>query len=126
MIPKICLFAIISVLLSVLLGSLGFKSKGLFITLAALLMLGVLQNDLSNIFGEIISFSESAGITDATKTALRVVGLGYVFGFTSEICLSLGEPLIASVVTAAGRVQLLAVVYPYIQDVVKLGVELLS
>ena len=126
MIPKICLFAIISVLLSVLLGSLGFKSKGLFITLAALLMLGVLQNDLSNIFGEIISFSESAGITDATRTALRVVGLGYVFGFTSEICLSLGEPLIASVVTAAGRVQLLAVVYPYIQDVVKLGVELLS
>ena len=126
MIPKICLFAIISVLLVVLLGSLGFKSKGLFITLAALLMLGVLQNDLSNIFGEIISFSESAGITDATKTALRVVGLGYVFGFTSEICLSLGEPLIASVVTAAGRVQLLVVVYPYIRDVVKLGVELLS
>ena len=126
MIPKICLFAIISVLLAVLLGSLGFKSKGLFITLAALLMLGVLQNDLSNIFGEIISFSESAGITDATKTALRVVGLGYVFGFTSEICLSLGEPLIASVVTAAGRVQLLVVVYPYILDVVKLGVELLS
>ena len=126
MIPKICLFAIISVLLAVLLGSLGFKSKGLFVTLTALLMLGVLQNDLSNIFGEIISFSESAGITDATKTALRVVGLGYVFGFTSEICLSLGEPLIASVVTAAGRVQLLVVVYPYIRDVVKLGVELLS
>ena len=126
MIPKICLFAIISVLLAVLLGSLGFKSKGLFITLAALLMLGTLQNDLSNIFGEIVSFSESAGITDATKTALRVVGLGYVFGFTSEICLSLGEPLIASVVTAAGRVQLLVVVYPYIRDVVKLGVELLS
>lgn len=126
MIPKICLFAIISVLLAVLLGALGFKSKGLFIILAALLMLGALQNDLSNIFGEIITFSESAGITDATKTALRVIGLGYVFGFTSEICLSLGEPLIASVVTAAGRVQLLVVVYPYIRDVVKLGAELLS
>ena len=126
MIPKICLFAIISVLLSVLLGALGFKSKGLFITLASLVMLGTLGNDLSNIFGEIITFSESAGITDATRTALRVIGLGYVFGFTSEICLSLGEPLIASVVTAAGRVHLLVVVYPYIQDVVKLGVELLS
>ena len=126
MIPKICLFAIISVLLSVLLGSLGFKSKGLFITLVALIMLGALGEGLSNIFGEILSFSEMAGITDAAKSALRVIGLGYVFGFTSEICLSLGEPLIASVVTAAGRVQLLVVVYPYIQDVVKLGVELLS
>ena len=126
MIPKICLFAIISVLLSVLLGSLGFKSKGLFITLVALIMLGSLGEGLSDIFGEILSFSEMAGITDAAKSALRVIGLGYVFGFTSEICLSLGEPLIASVVTAAGRVQLLVVVYPYIQDVVKLGVELLS
>ena len=126
MIPKICLFAILSVLLSVLLGSLGFKSKGLFITLVALIMLGVLGDGLSNVFGKILTFSEMAGITDAAKSALRVIGLGYVFGFTSEICLSLGEPLIASVVTAAGRVQLLVVVYPYIQDVVKLGVELLS
>ena len=126
MIPKICLFAIISVLLSVLLGSLGFKSKGLFITLVALIMLGVLGDGLSNVFGEILSFSEMAGITDAAKSALRVIGLGYVFSFTSEICLSLGEPLIASVVTAAGRVQLLVVVYPYIEDVVKLGSELLS
>ena len=126
MIPKICLFAIISVLLSVLLGSLGFKSKGLFITLVALIMLGSLGEGLSDISGEILSFSDMAGITDAAKSALRVIGLGYVFGFTSEICLSLGEPLIASVVTAAGRVQLLVVVYPYIQDVVKLGSELLS
>ena len=126
MIPKICLFALISVLLSVLLSSLGFKSKGLYITLVALLMLGALGDGLSGIFGEILAFSETAGISDAAKTALRVIALGYVFGFTSEICLSLGEPLIASVVTAAGRVELMVVVYPYIRQVVKLGVELLS
>ena len=126
MIPKICLFALASVLLSVLLASLGFKSKGLFITLAALVMLGTLGEGVSDVFDKILSFSEGAGIADAVKTALRVIGLGYVFGFTSEICLSLGEPLIASVVTAAGRVQLVLVVFPYIQDVVKLGMELLS
>lgn len=126
MIPKICLFALASVLLSVLLASLGFKSKGLFITLAALVMLGTLGEGVSDVFDKILYFSEGAGITDAVKTALRVIGLGYVFGFTSEICLSLGEPLIASVVTAAGRVQLVLVVFPYIQEVVKLGMELLS
>ena len=126
MIPKICLFALASVLLSVLLASLGFKSKGLFITLAALVMLGTLGEGVSDVFDKILSFSEGVGITDVVKTALRVIGLGYVFGFTSEICLSLGEPLIASVVTAAGRVQLVLVVFPYIQEVVKLGMELLS
>lgn len=126
MIPKICLFALISVLLSALLSGFGFKSKGLFATLAALLMLGVLTEGISGIFADILSLTSAAGITDAAKSALRVVALGYVFGFTSEICLSLGEPLIASIVTAAGRVQLFVIVYPYIEGVVKLGMELLS
>ncbi len=126
MIPKICLFALVCVLLSALLSGLGFKSKGLFATLAALMMLGAMTDGISEVFGGILSFASTAGITDAAKTALRVVGLGYVFGFTSEICLSLGEPLIASIVTAAGRIQLIVVVYPYIEGVVKLGGELLS
>ena len=126
MIPKICVFALISVLLSVLLSSLGFKSKGLFATLAALVMLALLTDGIKDAFDGILSLTAMAGITDAAKTALRVVGLGYVFSFTSEICLSLGEPLIASVVTAAGRLEILVVVYPYIEKIAVLGVELLS
>ena len=126
MIPKICIFALISVLLSVLLSSLGFKSKGLFVTLAALLMLSALADGIKETFEDVLSLTAMAGITDAAKSALRVVALGYVFSFTSEICLSLGEPLIASVVTAAGRLEILVVTFPYIEKIVGIGVELLS
>ena len=54
------------------------------------------------------------------------MGLGYVFGFTSEICSELGEGVIASAVTAAGRVQIFLVAYPYFEKIIKLGVELLE
>lgn len=126
MIPKICLFALVSVLILALLDRLGFRGKSVFATLCILLMLISLTEGLSSGLGGIISLAERAGITDAAGCALKAVGLGYVFGFTSEICTSLGEGTIASVVTAAGRVQIFLVAYPYFEKIVKLGVELLE
>lgn len=126
MIPKICIFALICALLAALLDGLGYKSKGLFAVLAAIMLIGTLGDGLSDIFGGILSIGEASGITDAAKSALRAVGLGYIFGFTAEICASLGEGLIASVVTAAGRVQIFLVAYPYIEKILRLGGELLQ
>ena len=126
MIPKICLFALVSVLILALLDRLGFRGKSVFATLCILLMLISLTEGLSSGLGGIISLAERAGITDAAGCALKAVGLGYVFGFTSEICTSLGEGTIASMVTVAGRVQIFLVAYPYFEKIVKLGVELLE
>ena len=126
MIPRICLFALICVLLAALLHGMGYKSVGLFVVFASLLILSALGGGVADIFGGIASFAEVAGITDAAASALRVVGLGYIFGFTADVCSSLGNSLVASVVTVAGRVEMLLVALPYIQRVVRLGAELLS
>ena len=126
MIPRICLFAILCVLLSALLDGMGFKSKGLFSLLCALLMLLSLADSLGELYGGILSLVKKAGITDSAACALKAVGLGYVFGFTADVCASLGEGLIATVVTAVGRVQIFLLAYPYFEKIVKLGVELLQ
>lgn len=125
MIPKICLFALICVLLNVILDGLGFKSKGIFALLCAVLMLISFFDSLSGSFSGIIALTERAGINDAAACALRAIGLGYIFGFTSEICQSLGEGLVASVLTAVGRLQIFLVAYPYFEKIVNLGAELL-
>ena len=57
---------------------------------------------------------------------VRAVGLGYVFGFTSDICNSLGESTLASLVTAVGRVEIFLLALPYFVKTVELGVELLT
>lgn len=126
MMPRICLFALVCCLIGVLLKSMGFGSVGLITTLSALLILSAVSGGFADIFGSLASFSQGAGITEAAKSALRVVGLGYIFGFTAEICTSLGESFVASVVTTAGRVEMFLVALPYIKRVVELGAELLS
>ena len=126
MIPKICAVAILSVILCAALDGMGFRSKGLFATLCALMMLSAIGEPLSDLFGSALSVAERTGISDMAKSALRAVGLGYVFGFTADLCSSLGENLIAKVVTAVGRVQIFLVAFPYFEKMVALGTELLE
>lgn len=126
MIIKVCAVALISAILCALLGSLGFKSKGLFATLCALMLISSLGDSLSELFGSALSLAERTGITDVATCAFRAVGLGYVFGFTAEICQSLGENTIASAVTAVGRVEIFLVAYPYFEKIIALGTELLG
>lgn len=126
MIPRICAVALLCVILCATLEALGFKSKGLFATLCALMILSALGDSLSSLFGSALAIAERTGITDAASCALRAVGLGYVFGFTADVCSSLGEGVIAKAVTAVGRVQIFLVAYPYFEKIIALGVELLG
>lgn len=118
--------ALISAMLCAVLSSLGFKSKGFFATLCALMLFSALGDSLSELFGSAASLAERTGISDAASCALRAVGLGYVFGFTADVCQSLGENTIASAVTAVGRVQIFLVAYPYFERIIALGTELLE
>ena len=126
MIPKICAAALICVVLCATLDGLGFKSKGLFATLCCLVLLSALGDSLSELFGSALSIAERAGISEAASCALRAVGLGYVFGFTADVCSSLGEGVIANAVTLVGRAQIFLVAYPYFDKLVRLGAELLQ
>lgn len=118
--------ALICVTLCVLLDSLGFRSKGLFVTLSVIIIFSMLGDSLTKVFSGILKLSERTGITDAAKTAIKAVGLGYIFGITADICDSLGERMIASAVTAVGRVQIFLVAYPYLEKIIALGIELIG
>ncbi len=126
MIPKVCAAAIVSVALCVVLDSLGFRQKGLFAALCALLMLSAVGDSLSSLFGSVLSITEQVGISEAAGCALRAIGLGYVFGFTADVCRSLGESLIAKVVEVVGRVQIFMVAFPFFEKMILLGKELLE
>lgn len=118
--------AIICTILCSLLSSLGFKSKGLFATLSAIVIFSLLGENLVEVVTGILNISEKTGVNEAAKCALRAVGLGYVYGITADICDSLGERIIASAVTLVGRMQIFLVSYPYFEKIVSLGIELIE
>lgn len=126
MIPRVCALALIAVILLSLLGELGFKSKRLFATLCTVILLSALIQPLSDLLSRLGLLSESAGISEAAACALKAVGLGYIFGFTSDVCLSLGESGIASAVQLIGRVQIFLVAWPFFEKIIDLGSELLK
>lgn len=126
MIIRVAVSAILCALLCALLDGAGFKSKGLFTTLCILIMFVSLSDTLSDLFSGIMSLAERTGIKEAASCAIRVVGLGYIFGITSDLCDSLGERAIASAVTVVGRIQIFLVAYPYFEKIISLGIELIK
>ena len=123
---RVCAAAIICALLCALLDGLGYKSKGLFATLCAIIIFSLLGESLSELFSRVTTLAERTGIADAAACALKAIGLGYVFGITSDICDSLGEKAISSAVTAVGRILIFLVAYPYFEKTIALGLKLIE
>lgn len=126
MISKTVGVALVCAILSALLDGLGFKSRRLFSTLSAIVIMVGLIGGVSELLGSVMKIADDTGIGEVADRAVRAVGLGYVFGFTSDICNSLGEGTLATLVTAAGRVEIFLLALPYFVKTVELGVELLS
>ena len=126
MIMRACALALLAVILGAVLSELGFKSKKLLSTLAALLIVSMLWGEVAHLVDKLGTFSEMAGIGDAAKCALKVVGLGYVFGFTSDVCREMGEGGVASAVGIVGRVETFLVVMPYLEKSLELGAQMLK
>lgn len=124
MIPRICGVALLCVLLSVILDKMGFRSGGLFGVLCSLLVLSSLADSFIEMSSPLLSLADSVGISEAAAASLRAIGLGYVFGFTSDICQSLGESTLARAVVIVGRIEIFLVAYPYFEKLISLGVEL--
>ena len=126
MIPKICAFAIVSSLLAVFLGDLGFKNKKLISILSSVLILSAANEGVGVFVNKVTDLSKVAGISEACLCALKAVGLGYVFGFTADVCTELGEVGVAKAVTIAGKLEILIVALPYFEKAIELGFELLK
>ena len=126
MISKAIGVALVSAILSALLDGLGFKSRRLFSTLSAIIVMVGLVSSVSELLESVMKIACDTEIAEAADKATRAVGLGYVFGFTSDICNSLGESTLASLVTAVGRVEIFLLALPYFVKTIEVGVELLS
>ena len=126
MIMRACALALLAVTVGAVLSDLGFKNKKLLCVLASIIILSILGDSLATLVGKITAFSEIAGIMDASKCAMKVVGLGYVFGFTSDVCRELGEGGIANAVGLVGRVETFLAVFPYFEKTLEIGAGLLK
>ena len=115
--------AVLMASLALVLREIGYRGAGVFSVISMVVILissfeklGEVINGLFNIS----SFSEA--LEEKIGIALKIVGISYVFGISSDICRNLGE----GGIEVAGRVEILLISFPLVEEIFEIGVELLG
>ena len=109
-----------------LLKSFGWRGAPVFTAVALILFIGEAKSELEYMFASIKKIGTESGIEDALSAAIKVLGIGYLFGICADICRELFETGIAKAVEVVGRVEIIAVVIPYFEEIIKVGIGLIK
>ena len=126
MIPRVCAIAVVGAIVIKTLSEMGLKSISAVKTLVLVLILTASAEPLSQMLRLVSSIEVNEDVSEGIVVMTKGVGLGYVFGFTSDICASLGEGELASGVVTVGRVQIFLLALPYLTKIIALGLELMG
>ncbi len=126
MIFKILGISLVLLASAVLLRSFGWRGAPVFACIAALLLLSSAVSGLAPLAGSEIFKKYGSSLEAPVSACLKILGLGYLFGIVSDICRELGEGGIAKAVEIVGRVEIIAVIIPFFEEIIRLGVELIE
>lgn len=126
MIIKLCMTAVLMAVVGVLLSAVGWKYKGVYSVLCIIILLSGLGEGLSALFSRIFGLTDAAGVSDVAACALKIVGVGYVFGISSEIATELGEGGIARGLTVISKCEMMLITLPYLSEILSFGMEFIK
>ena len=123
MIAKAVGIIILLAVTAFLLRGFGWQGAAVFAATSCTLLLSEALVPLSHIFSSVKAIGSTSNITEPLGAAIKVLGIGYLFGMCADVCRDLGEGGIAKAAEAVGRVEIIAVVLPYFEEIIRLGVE---
>lgn len=109
-----------------ILRSLGWRGAPVFAVICSVVLLTEASHILGGVLDSIGFLYNEGGIKDGVGAALKVLGLGYLFGISADVCRELGEAGIAKSLEIAGRVEIIAVALPFWKEIIEVGVELIG
>ena len=123
---KVVAIALLGALVGVLLRECGFRGSAMLSAVTAVIALTVAISAASEILSFATELSVSAGVAEAGAVALKLFGIGYLFGFATDTCEALGERTLSSVVALCGRIESALLVIPYFRKILSLAISLLE
>ena len=119
---RYCALGIAAAFFGFVLRSLGWSGAKVLSTVGVvgLAAVGVgVFGSLTDIFG---SVSSNFGLGEVFKSVLKIVGIGYVFGISADVCRELGESGVAGAMTVVGRGSVLIAASPALMEIVSIAV----
>ena len=126
MIFKACAFALVAVFCTVIIRELGWRGAGIMGAVCAVILFSLAVEGVSEAAKEIKSLSAVAELSKFAKCVLKIVGIGYVYGISSDICKDMGEGAVASALGTVGRIEILLAVLPFFKEILDFGLRLLG
>lgn len=126
MILKIIGVTLISAFAAFILKGLSWRAAPVFACLATIVILAMMGEGMSQVFEAVLGFSLNSDVSEAVSVIIKIIGIGYLFGISADICRELGEGTIAKALEVAGRVEIIALVIPYFTKIMNLGVQLIE
>ncbi len=117
---------IVAAVSAFLLRGFGWKGVPVFISVTFIGIILLAAPYISEIGNFIKSTAGEYGVLDAASAILKVVGLGYLTGISADVCRELESGMLASAVVLLGRIEIIAVVLPFFEEILRLGGELIG
>lgn len=113
-------------MLATVLSELGFRGSRLISALGVLAAVVLTLHLFDEVIGALEGIIELGGIEEIANSAIRIIGIGYVYGVASDICLDLGERGIALTVLGVGRVEILLLALPSVIKIVEGAIDMIG
>lgn len=113
-------------MLATVLSELGFRGSRLISVLGVLAAVVLTLHLFDEVIGALEGIIELGGIEEIANSAIRIIGIGYVYGVASDICLDLGERGIALTVLGIGRVEILLLALPSVIKIVEGAIDMIG
>ncbi len=123
---EVCALALVAALSFFVLSELGWRGAPALLILCFVGVLSVAGSYLKELGGAISYLAQSSGMTEGASAILKVIGVGYLAGISSDICSELGASRIGNAVTLVGRLEIIAIATPFFVKILDMGVELIG
>ena len=118
--------ALLLAITAFVLRGFGWRGAPVFALFASVVLMGEGIDELSRLIGSVEVIGKEVGVGEPVGAALKVLGLEFLFGISSDACRDIGESGIAKAVEVVGRVEIIAVIMPYFAEIINAGVGLIG
>ena len=126
MVAEVCALALMGALSFFLLSELKWRGAPVLAILCFIGIISVVNPYLSQVEGAISFFASVSNLGDTVAAVLKIVGVGYLAGITSDVCSELGAVRIGNAVALVGRVEIIAIAAPFFVAIIDMGAELIG
>lgn len=123
---KIAGAGLVAAMLAFILRECGSRSAKLVSSVGIVVLLAASVGGIGRIVPSLGIPKLGSDAAEGCALMLKIVGAGYVFGTSADLCREIGENGVASALVVAGRVEIFLLILPVLREIITLGVEMLK